>query len=121
MSSHHHEITTANIHQQQHCHVWLVATGWPQAGHIQGSGWSVVLARLPCAQGNSCGAGGPETFQSLVRIIPPHGATPQAGNKEVDQFAKAAMTTNQGQVSRCLQLEQTMLCCDGSFCKKSHF
>lgn len=96
MSSHHHEITTANIHQQQHCHVWLVATGWAQAGHIRGLAGQWPWLAAMC-HGDLLCTGGPEsTFQSLVRIIPPCGATPQAGNKEADHFAKAAVTTNQG-------------------------
>lgn len=72
---------------------YRLGSDWPH----QRSGWSVALDWLPCAMRSCFVQGWPEsTFQSLVRIILPSGATPQAGNKEADHFAKAAMTTNLG-------------------------
>lgn len=98
---------------------WLLQAGLGLATSgvwlVSGLGLAVMCHGEPL-----CAVGPESIFQSLVRIIPPYGAIPQAGNEEIDQLAKAAVTTDPRQVSWCLQREQTLLCCDGttlSFCK----
>lgn len=111
--------------QQRFINNSIVLSGWLlQAGlRLATSGVWLASGLGPaemCHEEILCAGGLESAFQSLVRIIPRCGATPQAGNKETDQFAKTAVTTNQGQVSWCLQLEQTLLRCEGSYCRK-HF